>query len=158
MSLWSRPGHRRLMIALVMFPLLSSACERQSGRAPHPTPDADPTAAASDRDLPRVGTVIPLLPAGEGRDLAQTHCLACHASEMLLQQRLTERQWSAEVDKMQRWGAEILDADKAALVSYLATRFGPDNDRFSPIIARPEARPSEGAQARLRPRAPKDEP
>jgi hypothetical protein len=69
---------------------------------------------------------------------------------MLQQQRLTEAQWRAEVDKMQRWGADIRDEDKAAVVLYLTSRFGPDNDRFTPIVVRPEARPSDSAQALTR--------
>jgi hypothetical protein len=38
---------------------------------------------------------------------------------------------------MQRWGADIRDDDKAALIRYLSSRFGPDNDRFTPISASP---------------------
>jgi mono/diheme cytochrome c family protein len=94
--------------------------------------------------LPLVGTQIPPLPPGEGRDAAQTHCLACHASEMLLQQQLTETQWRSEVDKMERWGAGVSDDDKDALVDYLVSRFGPDNDRFTPIVASPQQRPDAG--------------
>src|SRR6185503_9821143 len=98
-------------------------------------PASIPSAVVSQQNLPLAGTEIPLLPPGEARALAQTHCLTCHSSEMILQQRLTEQQWDAEVDKMQHWGAEIRDEDKAALVSYLVSRFGPDNDRFTPIVA-----------------------
>jgi hypothetical protein len=64
---------------------------------------------------------------------------------MILQQRLTETQWRAEVDKMQRWGADVRDEDKAALVLYLVSRFGPDNDRFTPIVARPAMGSSDSA-------------
>jgi mono/diheme cytochrome c family protein len=92
---------------------------------------------ASERDLPLVGTEIPLLPTGEARALAQSNCLVCHSSDMIQQQQLSEKQWVAEVDKMQRWGAEILDDEKPALVAYLVSHFGPDNDRFTPIVARP---------------------
>jgi hypothetical protein len=66
---------------------------------------------------------------------------------MIQQQRLTGAQWQAEVDKMQRWGAEIRDDDKAALVGYLIAHFGPDNDRFTPIIVRPQVRDTDSAQA-----------
>jgi mono/diheme cytochrome c family protein len=101
-------------------------------------------ACGSALSLPRPGTQIPPLPPGEGRDVAQTHCLACHASEMLLQQQLTETQWRTEVDKMQRWGANVPDEDKDALMQYLVSLFGPDNDRFNPIVVAPLQPPTAG--------------
>jgi len=143
--------HRRWLIALIVLPWLVSGCQRHdAGRAADPTPAPSLSAAVSAADLPLAGTEIPLLPPGEARDLAQTHCLACHASDMIQQQQLTETLWRAEVDKMQRWGAEIRDEDKAALVVYLIAHFGPDNDRFTPIVARPEMRVSDSAQALTR--------
>jgi mono/diheme cytochrome c family protein len=101
-------------------------------------------ACGSALNLPRPGTQIPLLPPGEGREVAQKNCLACHASEMLLQQQLTEMQWRTEVEKMEHWGADVRDEDKEALVQYLVSRFGPDNDRFTPIVVSPHQRPDAG--------------
>jgi hypothetical protein len=40
-------------------------------------------------------------------------------------QRLTHTGWTREVEKMMRWGATVADAEKGALVDYLATRFPP---------------------------------
>ena len=136
--------------ALLVLPLLVCGCVTDdTDRAADPTQDVNASKAAAS-NLPLAGTQIPPLPPGEGRDVAQTHCLACHASEMLLQQQLTETQWRAEVDKMQRWGADVSDEDKDALMQYLVSRFGPDNDRFTPIVVspdqRPEAGPNGGAQ------------
>ena len=133
-----RRTHRRWVIAFAVVPSLVSGCQRPSdSRAAEPTPASSLSGSVSAPDLPLAGTEIPLLPPGEARTLAQTHCLACHAADMIQQQRLTETQWRAEVDKMQRWGADIRDEDTAALVLYLISRFGPDNDRFAPIVARP---------------------
>ena len=138
--------HRRWVIAFVVLPLLYSGCQRLSaGRKADPTPASNLSTAVTAPDLPLAGTEIPLLPPGEAQTLAQTHCLACHASDMIQQQRLTETQWRAEVDKMQHWGADIHDEDKTALVLYLMSRFGPDNDRFTPIVARPEVRSADSA-------------
>ena len=136
--------------ALLVLPLLVCGCMTDdTDRAADATQDVNASKAAVS-NLPLAGTQIPPLPPGEGRDVAQTHCLACHASEMLLQQQLTETQWRAEVDKMQRWGANVPDEDKDALMQYLVSRFGPDNDRFTPIVVsphqRPEAGPNGGAQ------------
>jgi hypothetical protein len=35
------------------------------------------------------------------------------------------------------WGAEIPENEKAELVAYLVRNFGPDNDRFRPVVTRP---------------------
>ena len=52
-------------------------------------------------------------------------CLACHESDIIEQQKLTPTGWTRSVEKMMRWGAAVGDADKQALVEYLASRFGP---------------------------------
>ena len=149
-----RSSHRARCLwldALIAVLLLANGCRRVAAdRTADVRVASNPSAVVSELDLPLAGTEIPLLPPGEARALAQTHCLACHASDMIQQQRLTETQWRAEVDKMQRWGADVRDEDKAALVLYLVSRFGPDNDRFTPIVARPEARSFDSAQALTR--------
>ena len=110
----------------------------------HGGPRAAINASLRRLGLPLVGTQIPPLPPGEAREVAQTHCLGCHASEMILQQRLTETQWRSELDKMNRWGADVPDEDSGALFQYLVSRFGRDNDRFTPIVASPQQRPDAG--------------
>ncbi len=37
-------------------------------------------------------------------------------------------------------GTLVRDEDKDALVAYLFKHFGPDNDRFRPVLARPPGR------------------
>jgi mono/diheme cytochrome c family protein len=103
---------------------------------------APPTAGAMNvasamPALPAAGTANPPLPPGDAMAIARTQCLICHSSSMLLQQRLTERQWVAEIDKMQLWGARTGDVDTAALARYLAAIAGPDNDRFTPVVVAP---------------------
>jgi hypothetical protein len=56
---------------------------------------------------------------------------------MLVQQRLTEKQWTAEVEKMTRWGATVGDAEKAPMIDYLAKHFGVGNKNFVPKKTRP---------------------
>ena len=82
--------------------------------------------------LPAAGSVPAALPAGDAAMTVRTRCVVCHAADMLLQQRLTEPQWAAEIDKMQRWGSPIRDEEKAAVVKYLAGVAGRDNTRFAP--------------------------
>ena len=91
---------------------------------------------AVSAELPRIGTKFKPLPKGDGVKTVEAACLPCHSSDMLAQQRLTEKQWTAEVDKMIRWGAVVADADKAKLVLYLSKNLGPDN-KFTPTRVRP---------------------
>jgi mono/diheme cytochrome c family protein len=64
------------------------------------------------------------LPEGLGLEVVKESCLSCHGGEPLAQQRLSRAQWTAEVDKMIRWGAEVPSEKKEALLSYLAGHFG----------------------------------
>jgi cytochrome c5 len=50
-------------------------------------------------------------------------CLVCHGEDLIGAQRLTRAGWTREVDKMIRWGAAVPEAEKTAVVDYLATRF-----------------------------------
>jgi cytochrome c553 len=52
-------------------------------------------------------------------------CLTCHEDDLIEQQRLTRAGWTREVDKMIRWGAVVPDAEKDALIDYLAARYPP---------------------------------
>ena len=87
--------------------------------------------------LPAVGTRLSDFPPGPARAVAQRGCLQCHSADIPRQQRLTEKQWTASVEKMMRWGADVPEKDKEALVRYLAGHFGPDNDSFEPVVTRP---------------------
>ena len=89
-----------------------------------------------DPELPVLGTRFHSLPAGAGKQLVEASCFPCHSADMLVQQRLTEKQWTAEVDKMVRWGALMKESDKPAVVAYLARNFGPAN-KFTPVRTRP---------------------
>lgn len=87
--------------------------------------------------LPMLGTRLSEYPEGKGKLIAEKGCLQCHSADIPRQQRLTEKQWTAEVDKMIRWGADVSATDKPALVSYLADRFGTSNDAFRPVEVAP---------------------
>ena len=78
------------------------------------------------------GTQFKPLPAGNGKAEVESACYACHSADMLVQQRLTEKQWTAEVEKMTRWGAAVRAEDKDVIIAYLARNFGPAN-KFTPI-------------------------
>jgi mono/diheme cytochrome c family protein len=62
-------------------------------------------------------------PAVDGEAVFTSSCLSCHGADLTEQQRLTPLGWTREVEKMMRWGAQVSDAEKAALVAYLAARY-----------------------------------
>lgn len=105
-----------------------------SGR-PAPVSAADGTVP-----LPALGTRLSEFPSGEAKDVAEKACLQCHSADMPRQQRLNEKQWAAEVEKMTRWGAEVPPDRKDALVAYLFAHFGPGNDAFTPVEVAPVTR------------------
>lgn len=94
-------------------------------------------AVSYDTALPALGTKFHSLPAGHGKELVEAACLRCHSADMLAQQRLTEKQWTATVEKMMRWGAVVKDDDKSPIIAYLTKHFGVENRGFVPTRARP---------------------
>ena len=87
--------------------------------------------------LPEFGTRLGELPSGGARAVADRACQQCHSADMLRQQRLTEKQWTAEVAKMAGWGADVKEEEKADLVAYLTKNFGPDAGPFTPVETKP---------------------
>ena len=99
--------------------------------------------AAENRGaLPQLGTALSDFPEAPGASVARAACLQCHSADMARQQRLTEKQWNAEIDKMVKWGSVLKDADRLALVSYLSGNFGPANASFQPSEAAPASVPA----------------
>jgi hypothetical protein len=68
----------------------------------------------------------PDLPAGPMQAKARTACLECHESRIILQQRLSKKVWTKEVDKMIKWGAVVDPNDRDAFIDYLSVNFAPD--------------------------------
>lgn len=81
--------------------------------------------------LPMAGTQFKPLPPGPGKAEVEAACYQCHAADLLVQQRLNEKQWTASVEKMIRWGAKVPPASKQPIIDYLSRHFGPKN-RFNP--------------------------
>ncbi len=101
-----------------------------------------PAAAVANFDarLPVLGTHLSEFPPGAAKPLADQACLSCHAADLIWQQRLTDKQWTASVNKMIGWGADVPEARKAELVAYLVANFGPNNTKFQPVVTRPVGR------------------
>jgi mono/diheme cytochrome c family protein len=141
MALRDRAGERlmRRLAAAILAAAIAAPILAAPGRARSATPRSVPPAA-----LPILGTRLSEFPSGEGKVLADKACLQCHGADLPRQQRLTEKQWTAEVEKMMRWGAELSADDKNALIGYLSAHFGSGNDAFVPLDVAPlsESRPA----------------
>jgi hypothetical protein len=77
--------------------------------------------------LPTAGTKFKELPPGPGKAAVESSCYACHSADLLAQQRLTEKQWTASVEKMMRWGADVSPQSKPVIIEYLSRHYGPGN-------------------------------
>jgi len=73
------------------------------------------------------------LPAGRIQAKVQTACTECHDASIIRQQRLSEKSWTKEVDKMIKWGALVDPADRTAFIKYLSESFPPDKPS-DPVI------------------------
>jgi quinoprotein glucose dehydrogenase len=118
---------------LVMAAAALCAGALATARAQTPNPN-------SEDKRPSLGMQLSLLPRGPGKDIADKACLRCHSADILRQQRLSEKQWTASLTKMIGWGAEVPEDKRVELVAYLARNFGPHNDRFRPVVTRPLGR------------------
>ena len=84
----------------------------------------------------------------DGAQYVAANCTRCHGEDLIHQQRLSEKQWRATVEKMVGWGALVPDADtRQALAAYLAAHYGPDAGPFAP--ARIESQAARAAVAPL---------
>lgn len=71
-----------------------------------------------------VAAHAPAASAGnQGEAILERACLSCHGVDMIEGQRLSTAGWTREVNKMIGWGAVVNEAEKAALVEYLAGRY-----------------------------------
>ncbi|HKF45419.1 MAG TPA: cytochrome c [Thermoanaerobaculia bacterium] len=132
-----RKAGRALLILLAAAALTLPAASSGASKK-KPKKSSEKVARADfDTKLPVLGTKLAEFPPGDGKAIADSACLACHSTDMVRQQRLNEKQWTANVNKMVGWGAEVPENRRAALIAYLVKNFGPDNDRFEAVVTRP---------------------
>ena len=74
------------------------------------------------------------LPPGEGCDVVQTACTACHGVDVIVMRHRTADEWNDVVARMIGNGAALTDAQYTAVVHYLATALGP-KDQAQPAAA-----------------------
>ena len=64
-------------------------------------------------------------PALDGAALLDTRCSSCHPSTRAKAAKKTLDEWTQTVTRMIGKGAQLTDAEKAALIDYLAKTYGP---------------------------------
>ncbi len=127
-----------LLVLLGGLPTAQAAPKRARKKAA--AAKARPGPANFDPKLPILGTRLAEMPPGAGKASADSACMTCHSADMIAQQRLTERQWTAEITKMVGWGADVPVDRRDELVAYLVKNFGPDAPKHSPVVTRPVGR------------------
>jgi hypothetical protein len=125
-----------LAALLLCRPSESEAASKKQRKSANPKP----APVNFDPKLPVLGTLLLEFPLGDGKGIADQACLACHSTDMVRQQRLTEKQWAAEVTKMAVWGADIPQDKREELVAYLVNNFGPGAPKYEPVLTRPVGR------------------
>jgi hypothetical protein len=67
-----------------------------------------------------------LLAKEPGIELINKHCLGCHSSRLIIQNRLSEESWRQNITWMQATqGLWNLGADHEAVIAYLTKNYGP---------------------------------
>jgi hypothetical protein len=132
---WRRFEYRTTLRNDGVHTILSRATDARGATQPI-VPQWNPSGYlwnAPDRvDVVVGGPVAPAPPApaasteagGAANATFDRACRACHADDLVTQQRLTRDGWGREVDKMIRWGARVTPEERSPLVEFLASRWG----------------------------------
>jgi hypothetical protein len=120
---------RALLIALV-------ACGSKDADKQPPAPDPAPPPAPPPID--RASLIAGKLPDAPEMEVVNAQCRICHSLDYLTQQRLTDAGWKKAIDKMRKFGANLSDADAAALVTFVAKHWNRElGDREFTLVALP---------------------
>jgi cytochrome c5 len=66
------------------------------------------------------------LPDGNGKQVLQTACTACHGLDGVVRLHMDKPGWEGLVSSMISNGAQVADKDYPVLVDYLVKNFGPE--------------------------------
>jgi mono/diheme cytochrome c family protein len=59
----------------------------------------------------------------DGKALVESRCTVCHALDRISSKSKTETEWTSTVERMIGHGAQLNDAEKAAVIAYLAATY-----------------------------------
>ena len=63
------------------------------------------------------------LPEGEGKQVTERVCSACHGIDVVVSERHNKDEWQKVIDDMASRGADATDAELQQIVEYLAKYF-----------------------------------
>jgi virginiamycin B lyase len=67
----------------------------------------------------------PVLPEGQGKELVEAVCTACHTLERVVAKRGTKAEWQDKVLEMLQEDPDITQQERDRIVEYLAKAFPP---------------------------------
>jgi len=67
----------------------------------------------------------PVLPEGQGKELVEAVCTACHTLERVVAKRATKAEWQDKVLEMLQEDPDITQQERDQIVEYLAKAFPP---------------------------------
>jgi virginiamycin B lyase len=73
--------------------------------------------------LAAVAASAQALPEGEGKDLVEAVCTACHDASNFTTKHMTKPQWQAKVLEMLQECPDVTQAEREKIVDYLAKNF-----------------------------------
>jgi cytochrome c5 len=121
--------HMKRILLLIVLVIILSAC---SSTAPAVKPADAPAPAAPAAEQPttaapaavQAATTPAASPAMDGAALMEDRCSVCHSTNKIKQAPRSKGEWDQTVSRMINKGAQLNDAEKAALVDYLAATYG----------------------------------
>ncbi len=114
-KMWKRRIFEIILFGLVGLFLLA-ACSSSSA------PAVQTQAPAAVTQAPASGNSGATL---DGSKLVDERCSVCHNTDRIKQAHKDQTQWDQTVSRMIEHGAKLTDAEKQALIEYLAKTYGP---------------------------------
>lgn len=96
------------------------------------------TAAALAAATHSDDSVIAATQDDQGKELLAQRCISCHAIETVTARRASAEEWHEIIDRMVMNGAQVTGAEVEAIVSYLASHYGPQSasaESLAPSLA-----------------------
>jgi len=78
-----------------------------------------------------------------GKALIDEKCVSCHGADLITSKQSNKADWTALIDRMKGYGAQVDDKQAATLIDYLVRHYGPKEQ----AAATPAAAPATAASA-----------
>jgi cytochrome c5 len=111
------------LLAALAAALASAGCGGKE-KAAAAEPAGEQTSLAAEPYEPEAETPAKAATEAAGKTLLEARCTVCHDLERVHKKKDDTEGWAKTVDRMRAKGARLDDAERAAVVSYLAENFG----------------------------------